>query len=251
MAPTIVLITGVTRGIGNSILQTYLARPDHIVIGSVRDKSSPLAHDLENLPRASGSRLLLVKIQNTCPTDPFEAAEEIKAAGINHLDIVIANAGGLREIVAPIEKVTAEDVNETFQINAVGPLMLFQAVCPLLQQSQASPRWLSVTSIIGSIGYMPSYHSHLAPAYGISKAGLNWITNAIHCANPWLIAFCLNPGMVQSEPGNRNARLLGLEKAPITLEQAAGTIIAFVDKATREETSSKFFQAVTGQEIPW
>ncbi|KAI1192361.1 hypothetical protein F5X97DRAFT_317589 [Nemania serpens] len=251
MSPTIVMITGVTRGIGNTILQSYLQRPGHIVIGSVRNKTSQLAQELQQLPRAAGSQLVIVRIESTSPSDPAEAVRDIVAAGIDHIDIVIANAGGLRETVAPLEAVTADDVTETFQTNALGPLMLFQAVHPLLRQSHASPKWVSVSSSIGSIGYMQSYHSHLAPAYGISKAALNWITMAIHCGNPWLVAFCINPGMVQSEPGNRNARLLGLDKAPITLRQAADAIIGLADKATREETSSKFFQAMTGLEIPW
>ncbi|KAK3308327.1 uncharacterized protein B0T15DRAFT_390570, partial [Chaetomium strumarium] len=162
-----------------------------------------------------------------------------------------ANAGGLRVVIAPLESVTADDLIETFQVNALGPLLLFQAIRPLLQKSTAAPKWISISSAIGSIGFMPNYHSHYAPAYGISKAALNWITMAAHCGNPWLVAFCVNPGLTQSEPGNRNAQLLGMEKAPITLQQAADAIISFVDKAAREATSSKFFQVVTGQEIPW
>ncbi|KAI1077973.1 hypothetical protein F5B20DRAFT_582790 [Whalleya microplaca] len=238
---TIVLITGVSSGIGNGILQIYLGRPNHTVVGSVRNKSSPAAQELQKLPTAAG----------TPPGDPAEAVKQMEAAGIDHLDVVIANAGGLRATVAPLDSVTAEDVNETFQINALGPLMLFQAVRPLLQKSQATPKWISVSSALGSVGFMPSYHSHLAPAYGISKAGLNWITVAAHCANPWLVAFCVNPGMVQSGPGNRNAQALGLEKAPITIQQATDAILGLVDNATRETTSAKFFQAMTGQEIPW
>lgn len=160
----------------------------------MRDKTSPLSQELHTLPTAAGTRLVLVKNESTAPGDPAEAVKEVEAAGIDHLDIVIANAGGLREIVAPLDSVTAEDLTETFQTNALGPLLLFQAVRPLLQKSQAAPRWISVSSGIGSVGLMPSYHSHLAPAYGISKAGLNWITMAAHCGNPWLIAFCVNPG---------------------------------------------------------
>ena len=182
------------KGIGKCLLQIYLGRPNHTVIGSVRDKTSQLAQELETLPTASGTRLILMKIESTAPGDPAEAVKDMEAAGIDHIDVVIANAGGLREIVAPLDSVTAEDITETFQTNALGPLLLFQAVRPLLQKSQAAPKWISISSAIGSIGLMPTYHSHLAPAYGISKASLNWFTMAAHCGNPWLIALCINPG---------------------------------------------------------
>jgi norsolorinic acid ketoreductase len=182
------------QGIGKTILQAYLGRPNHIVIGSVRDKTSARAQELQGLPVAAGTRLLLVKIESTAAGDPAEAVKEIEAAGVDHLDVVIANAGGLREVIAPLESVTADDVTETFQVNAPGPLLLFQAVRPLLQKSTATPKWISVSSALGSIGFMPNYHSHYAPAYGISKAALNWITMAAHCGNSWLVAFCVNPG---------------------------------------------------------
>lgn len=192
--PTLTLLTICITGIGKCLLQTYLGRPNHTVIGSVRDKTSQLAQELQTLPTAPGTRLILVKIESTAPGDPAEAVKDMEAAGIDHIDVVIANAGGLREIVAPLDSVTAEDITETFQTNALGPLLLFQAVRPLLQKSQAAPKWISISSAIGSIGLMPTYHSHLAPAYGISKASLNWLTMAAHCGNPWLIALCINPG---------------------------------------------------------
>ncbi|OTB03637.1 hypothetical protein M426DRAFT_73869 [Hypoxylon sp. CI-4A] len=236
---------------GRAILEAYLGRPNHIVIGTVRDKTSQAAQELQKLAAADDTRLVLVKIESTSPDDPAAAVEDLKAAGIDYLDVVIANAGGLRQKVSPLDSVTADDVTETFQTNALGPLMLFQAVRPLLQKSQASPKWLSISSSLGSVGFMPTYHSHLAPAYGISKASLNWITTAAHCGNPWLIAFCLNPGMVQTVAGNRNARSLGLEKALYTIEQARDAILGYVDNATREKTSAKFFQAMTGEELPW
>ncbi|KAI1635565.1 hypothetical protein F4809DRAFT_613159 [Biscogniauxia mediterranea] len=66
----------------------------------------------------------------------------------------------------------------------------------------------------------------LAPAYGTSKAGLNWITLAINCANEWLTTLLLlHPGLVQTGPGNWVARQIGMEKAaPVTIEQSVERI---------------------------
>ncbi|KAK3373684.1 hypothetical protein B0T24DRAFT_657468 [Lasiosphaeria ovina] len=248
--PTVVFVTGASRGIGKTLVQTYLARPNHIVVGSVRDTVSTNAEALRSLSAADGSRLLLVNIESTSYADPTAAVRELEAAGIDHVDIVIANAGGAGGGLAPLTIVTPENVADVLALNALGPLALYQAVLPLLKKSPA-PKWVSVTSAVASIGNMENFHSHVAPAYGIGKAALNWITVAAHCGNKELIAFVLHPGLVQSDGGNRAARGMGLPQAPIALQQSADAIIKLIDKATREKTSARFFDAIQGTEIPW
>jgi NAD(P)-dependent dehydrogenase (short-subunit alcohol dehydrogenase family) len=173
---TIVLITGASRGLGKALAQAYLTRPNYIVVGSVRDLASPTAQELSALPTAAGSRLLLVKIESASLTDPTDAVKQLQAAGIDSLDIVIANAGRMgTEILAGIDVVKADDVTLCFNVNTLGPLLLFQAVKPLLQKSK-SPKWVTITSATGSIGSMEAFGTSSLSAYGISKAGLNWVT---------------------------------------------------------------------------
>jgi NAD(P)-dependent dehydrogenase (short-subunit alcohol dehydrogenase family) len=173
---TIVLITGASRSLGKALVQTYLSRPNHIVVGSVRDKASPHAQELKTLPTAAGSRLFLVKIENTSLTDPTDAVKDLKFAGIDSLDIVIANAGCMgTEIVAAIDTVKPKDVTMCFNVNTLGSLVLFQAVRPLLQKSKL-PRWVAITSGAGSIASMEAFGTSFVSSYGISKAGLNWLT---------------------------------------------------------------------------
>ena len=100
--------------------------------------------------------------------------KEIEAAGIRHVDIVIANAG-VSPPVIPLETVDLEVMTSTFQINALGPLALFQASRDLLEKS-SNPKWISISSAAGSISKMESFGAHIAPAYSVSKAALNWIT---------------------------------------------------------------------------
>jgi NAD(P)-dependent dehydrogenase (short-subunit alcohol dehydrogenase family) len=173
---TIILITGVSRGIGNALLQTYVLRPNHIVIGSVRDKSASITQELEKLPVATGSRLLLVQIENSSTTDSVDATKSLAAMGIEHLDIVIANAGGSdgRQLT-PLDIVSTEDVTALFKINTLGSLVLFQAVKPLLQKSKA-PIWAAIGSGAASIGGMETFGTSFVPANGIAKAALNWVT---------------------------------------------------------------------------
>lgn len=49
--------------------------------------------DLLATQPALGSQLHLVHIESTSALDPAQAIEVIKALGIEHLDVVIANAG--------------------------------------------------------------------------------------------------------------------------------------------------------------
>ncbi|KAK9323831.1 NAD(P)-binding protein [Lipomyces orientalis] len=248
---TVVLITGVSKGIGKTLVETYLLRPNHIVIGSVRDKTAAYVHEFEALPAAEGSSLLLIKIESTRFTDPAVAIKDLEAAGIDHIDVVIANAGGGGDnAFMPVDVVDVDTVTDVFNVNTLGPLVLFQAVRPLLEKAK-TPKWVSVTSAAGSIGNLEVFKAHVVPAYGIAKAGLNWFTVALHSANQWLIAVAVHPGFVQTDAGNEAAKKLGLEQATHTKRQSIDAIIDLVENATREKTSGKFYNVIDGTEIPW
>ncbi|MCJ1239155.1 hypothetical protein MMC14_007148 [Varicellaria rhodocarpa] len=250
MAPsTVVLITGVSKGIGKALAETYLSRPNYTVIGSVRDNTVPSAQELKKLSAATGSKLVLVSIESTSPTHPQKAVEDIKTAGIDHVDIVIANAG-ISPPVVPLDTVDIQDVVDCFNINAVGPIRLFQAVKPLLEKS-SSPKWLSISSAAASIANLEVHNASFVGAYGVSKAAQDWFTVAIHAGNKFLIAFAIHPGLVQTEMGNAGARMMGMEQAPNTIEESATKTIAILDKATRESTSGRFINVIDGSEIPW
>ncbi|KAI1631160.1 hypothetical protein F4809DRAFT_189748 [Biscogniauxia mediterranea] len=93
MTLTIVLTSGTSRGLGKALLKLYLAKPDHVVIGANRDPSLPASQALSSLPTGTGSRLIVVKIDATVESDSAKATQELAAEGIDHLYLVIANAG--------------------------------------------------------------------------------------------------------------------------------------------------------------
>lgn len=64
-----------------------------------------------------------------------------------------------------------------FEVNAVGTLVLFQAVWPLLQQSK-TPKFIPVSSAAGSVTEGPGYKIS-TPAYNASKAATNFITRTL------------------------------------------------------------------------
>nr|WBY61500.1 SDR [Penicillium turbatum] len=244
---TVVFITGAR--IGRTLVETFLLRPKHTIIASVRDTAANYVKELEALPKADGSRLQLVKIESSNSADPAAAIKDL--TDVDHIDVVVANAGGAGEKgIIPLDVVSSEIVTDVFTVNSLGPLALYQAVKPLLEKSQA-PKWVSVSSAAGSIGRLELHKAHIAPAYGIAKAGLNWITTAIHSANKGFIAFAVHPGLVQTESGNKSARAMGLPQAPNSQRQSIDAILGLIDNASRETTSGKFFNVIDGTEIPW
>ncbi|KAI9688387.1 MAG: putative secondary metabolism biosynthetic enzyme [Bathelium mastoideum] len=144
MAPTIVLITGCNRGIGKGLLELYLARPNHTVIAANRDPSHATSKALTDLPKASGTSLLLIKIDATSPADPADAVTNLASHGIDHIDILVANAG-IAEKWPKVSEVHVEDMQKHIVPNVYGIIWLFQAFLPLLKKSR-DPVWVSIGS---------------------------------------------------------------------------------------------------------
>lgn len=101
-------------------------------------------------------------------------AEDIEGAGLDHIDIVISSAA-ISHPPAPLDALDTELMVEAFRINAIAPVLLFQAVHKLLAKSSA-PKWISVSSRPGSIAQPADFYWYIGP-YAISKAAQNWFTS--------------------------------------------------------------------------
>jgi NAD(P)-dependent dehydrogenase (short-subunit alcohol dehydrogenase family) len=156
------------------LARTYLARPNHTVIGSVRDESTAAVAELKSFTTADNTKLLLVHIDSGSVDDPKKALAKIQDAGIDHIDVVIANAGGY-PTPTPIDSVGREELVGCFETNAAAPMLLFQTFKPLLQKA-SEPKWIVISTSAGSIAYVGVIGSHILTAYGASKAALNWLT---------------------------------------------------------------------------
>ncbi|KAL4972516.1 NAD(P)-binding protein [Aspergillus desertorum] len=247
-APTVVFITGVRQGIGLALLKAYLSRPNHHVIGSVRNSDSN--HSLLTLPKASETQFTIVHIESVSSSDPARVLRLLQDMGVSHIDVFIANAGGAPPN-EPLDTVSTYNLMTAFHINAASVIRLFQTFRPLLMKSERTPKWISVSSRAGSIGLMGEQGSFFAPAYGASKAALNWFTEALHHTHEWLVVLNIHPGHVRTELGNRAARAMGIEEAPTTVDESATGVIMLIDQATRETISGKFIDAISREEISW
>lgn len=135
---------------------------------------APEIASLRTSAKVSGSGLVLAKVESSSSSDASDVVEELKARGIGYIDVVIANAG-ISPPVIGLESVAVDEVKNAFDINALGPLALYQACYSLLHRS-SNPKFITISSAAGSIGGMEQNGAFVAPAYCISKAALNWIT---------------------------------------------------------------------------
>jgi NAD(P)-dependent dehydrogenase (short-subunit alcohol dehydrogenase family) len=149
--PTTVLITGANRGLGRGLLERYLARPNHIVIAGNRDPAHGTSQSLADLPRGEGSRLIVLKIDASVEEDAWAAVKELESKhGIDHLDVVIANAA-VSYITPSVADLKLKDFRAHMVPNVEGVISLYQATRGLMKASK-SPIFAPVGSSAGLIG---------------------------------------------------------------------------------------------------
>lgn len=120
---TVVLISGANRGLGKGLLARYLALPNHTVIAANRNPDHPTSKELSKLLTAEGSKLVVVKIDARVWNDAFGAVKTLEGHGIDHIDIVIANAG-VSYTWPSVAEVKEEDLKAHFEANAYGVVSL-------------------------------------------------------------------------------------------------------------------------------
>lgn len=191
MASNNVFITGTTKGIGRGIVTELLKRPQTTVFAGVRDTQAEAATSLKSLEVANGSKLVILEVDATSEADSKAAVSTIKSHGVDHLDVVIANAGMDTE-KRPTVEVPESDFLDVFRANTLGPIFLFQATEPLLSAA-SNPRFFVTTSLLGSLDFADKIPVPIA-AYGVSKAGINWFLRKMHGEFPKITFVPLHPG---------------------------------------------------------
>ncbi|KAJ5985579.1 Short-chain dehydrogenase/reductase SDR [Penicillium canescens] len=250
--PTTILITGGNRGLGKGLVATYLSTPDTTVIATVRDLSN--SESLSALPKASGSSLLIVKLEIASADSIATAIETLKTHNIGALDIVIANAG----ISGPTNNLAEAPVAELqkyIDVNAYGPFELFKAVLSLLRSSSAEnkAKFVLISSAGGSLTAM--YNFMPIPAYGASKALANFLFKWLALDNKDVIIWAQNPGNVDTDmarDGLELSKSLGFDLSSVRFaapEESARAIKNVIDGAT-EKMSGKFLDH-DGSELAW
>ncbi|KAJ5822687.1 Short-chain dehydrogenase/reductase SDR [Penicillium robsamsonii] len=244
-----ILISGANKGIGRGLVAKYLARDDVTVIAAVRNPTSSEATSLSDFPTGKTSRLLIVKIDASSDTDAKAAVEALSGHGVSALDIVIANAG-VFDIAAftAVADSSIEQIKIHLDVNTIGPVRLFQATLPLLENS-SSARFILSSSLMGTIGGIQDIPLKIAP-YGASKAAANFLIRKINYEHEKIATLAIHPGAVKTDAGNDAARAAGYPSAFVEVEDSVNAIVAKIDGLTKENGAGDFWN-IDGTTIGW
>jgi norsolorinic acid ketoreductase len=241
---TVYFITGANRatGLGFGLVKAFASRPNTIVFATARNPST--ATELTDLAKQNPN-IHVLKLAVDSESDTKRVAAEVQRL-TGGIDVVIANAGILNYTGSGLETPIAA-VEEHFRINTLSPLILFQALYPLLKARQTR-KFVVVSTQAASIkDIMPL----AVTAYGASKAALNFITRRLHSEHleEGFVIIPLNPGWVATDMGNAGAKSVGMEKAPLTVEQSVEGQVKVIDGAGKEESGR--FWSFDGEELAW
>lgn len=151
MSPTYVFISGANLGIGLGLLRRFLALDDHIVIAGNRSPEHPSSQALHEIARGKGSKLIVTKVNASVDGDAASAVNKLEQEHkIDHLDIVIANAG-ISYVWPAVSHAKLDDFKAHMEFNVYGVIALYQATRPLLQKSSREPIFAAMGSAAGCI----------------------------------------------------------------------------------------------------
>ncbi len=228
-----ILVTGGNKGIGLEICR-QLARLGHHVILSARS---------EERGRAAVAILAREKLKvdflllDTADEASIRLAAKELGQRIQALHVLINNAAILPTWGGSILEATAAELHDTFVTNTIGPVLLTQALLPLLKAGKPS-RVINVSSRLGSLHEMTDGWA----GYGISKAALNAATRKLADAlQPHGISVNVaSPGWVRTDMGG--------ESAPLPVEKGAQNIVRLVTDVPHSLTNRYLEEK---GEIPW
>ena len=158
----IVLITGVSTGLGKAFAEALL-QAGHSVVGTVRKADA--VSDFETLaPGRAFARVLDV-------TDAHKIVKTVTEieASIGPIDALINNAGYGHE--GTLEESPMEELRQQFDVNVFGAVAMIKAVLPFMRQRR-SGRILNITSMGGLMATpgLSFYHGSKFALEGISSS---------------------------------------------------------------------------------
>ncbi len=227
-----VLITGANRGLGFEHARRYVEQGVFVyATARVPDE----ADELNQFARKNAELIKVLAYDAVQADAPAKLKAELGDAA---LDLVFFNAGvnGTRQLFGDIDAAAALQL---FQINAVAPLKLAEALVKNVTQS-ARKIYAFQSSLMGSIGDNGSSGSY---AYRMSKCALNMVVKniAIDLREQGVIAAALHPGWVKTRMGG--------EQAPLSLSESVQGQQQLLSSLSLAQ-SGGFFN-YDGKSLPW
>ena len=192
LSDKIALVTGASRGIGQSISMILAQNGAHVVcvsrnINDVQSVADKITHQKFNASAAS------------CDiSDSNNVTELVKDIIEKHgrIDILINNAGITRDNL--LMRMSEDDWNEVVNVNLKAAFTAIKAASRSMIK-QRSGRIINISSVVGLIGNAGQVN------YAASKAGLIGMTKSVarEFASRGITANCIAPGYVETQMTNK------------------------------------------------
>jgi NAD(P)-dependent dehydrogenase (short-subunit alcohol dehydrogenase family) len=187
----VVLITGSSKGLGRALAHAYAGAGARVVINA---RGAAALEATRSELAAKQAQVLALPADATQPNDISRLVESARSH-FGGIDVLINNAGILGPSPRPnMDEFAAGDLAEIFRANVIGPVLMTQAVLPLMLERK-SGLIINITSDAGQTGY-PGWGG-----YGASKAALELITEswAAELEGTGVRINAVNPGDLQTE----------------------------------------------------
>ncbi len=211
------LITGANRGIGLEFVRQLLTAGDH-VIATCRQPGK--ATSLNALAGEFPGRLHVLPLDVAAAKSRAELVRELPLV-CERIDLLINNAGVLHA-GEQFGHLSEANLDDSFRINASGPLLLTEALATLLNEGAVVA---NISSELGSIARRTAFGT---PSYNISKAAQNMATVLLAHAlrNQGITVTALHPGWVQTDMGGNGAQITVNESVNGLLQVISGLKLA-------------------------
>ena len=224
-APSTVLITGATRGLGRALALQYATAGWRVIACGRRAPTSENGIVPETLDVA----------------DPASITDLARRFDGVPIDVLINNAG-IRGDTGGLQTLEAGDFLDVMRINTLGPLLVTRALLPNLISGKRKIV-ANISSRAGSMAEGTLDDDDGDYAYRCSKAALNMATVKLaqDLRADGVAVLSLHPGWVKTDMGG--------EEAVIQVADSAAGLRGIIDRATLADTGS--FHAFDGRTVSW
>ena len=228
------LVTGANRGLGLEFVRQLLARGERVV-ATCRHPGKATA--LNALAGEHPGRLRVLPLDVAAPRSIAELAHELPLIDDALSLRLLVNCAGVLHSGERFGAIDPAIVEDSFRTNAMGPLLVTQALADRLADGA---KVANVSSVLGSIASLARFGS---PSYDISKAAQNMATALLAkaLAPRGIVVLALHPGWARTDMGGANAT--------VPVADAVAGLLRVVDGAGIADSGS--FRDWRGEALPW
>ena len=244
------IIQGAGQGLGLALATHILKhQDDSVVVATCREPEK--SSGLRKLKQKYTSRLITQKLDVSDEKSIALASTKLSPL-IDHISLLVNSSGLLHDDSTYPEKkladVSAYDLERSYAINAIGPILVLKHFRPLIKRDRKSVI-VNVSARVASIedNRLGGWYS-----YRSSKASLNQITKTIAIEFsrqlPKSICIAYHPGSVNTRLSKPFLKAIPPEKLFAT-DYAAAKMVAVIENLKTSDSGS--FLAWDGGKIPW